>query len=359
MWTLQTQCTLGPGEGRIGSACGRWVALLPSTEALPITKTTTCNVVWPWSETTALRRRQRVASCLKMDAHTILNELTSESNKRVAVALRAVPEHAEALRNRVGKSLNACAARSLADPDDDSVTEAFWWMFVAAATRAPGSHAAIATLIGVEEGTCTYRWGDLVTEYAPVILADTFEGDREPLLRLVRNEEISPWVRTAALHAIARLVESQEWDRPTLVSLLEEQIEEVLLLERRSRIEEWDDGRLGDLEIYSTSVVGVVAFEVGAVELAPAVSRLVATGLYDQMVAGLDDVEAALSGRNPFPRRRVPSLSPDLWGRLRMWACFDPKPDRPVPRIREKVKIGRNDPCPCGSGRKYKKCCGK
>ena len=22
-------------------------------------------------------------------------------------------------------------------------------------------------------------------------------------------------------------------------------------------------------------------------------------------------------------------------------------------------KVGRNDPCPCGSGRKYKKCCGK
>ena len=26
--------------------------------------------------------------------------------------------------------------------------------------------------------------------------------------------------------------------------------------------------------------------------------------------------------------------------------------------IKEK-KIGRNDPCPCGSGKKYKKCCGK
>lgn len=25
----------------------------------------------------------------------------------------------------------------------------------------------------------------------------------------------------------------------------------------------------------------------------------------------------------------------------------------------KKVKIGRNDPCPCGSGKKYKKCCGK
>jgi preprotein translocase subunit SecA len=26
---------------------------------------------------------------------------------------------------------------------------------------------------------------------------------------------------------------------------------------------------------------------------------------------------------------------------------------------REIPKIGRNDPCPCGSGKKYKKCCGK
>jgi preprotein translocase subunit SecA len=24
-----------------------------------------------------------------------------------------------------------------------------------------------------------------------------------------------------------------------------------------------------------------------------------------------------------------------------------------------KKKVGRNDPCPCGSGKKYKKCCGQ
>ena len=29
--------------------------------------------------------------------------------------------------------------------------------------------------------------------------------------------------------------------------------------------------------------------------------------------------------------------------------------DRPAAR----VKTGRNDPCPCGSGRKFKKCCGR
>ena len=31
----------------------------------------------------------------------------------------------------------------------------------------------------------------------------------------------------------------------------------------------------------------------------------------------------------------------------------------PVNRTVKKVKIGRNDPCPCGSGKKYKKCCGR
>ena len=26
---------------------------------------------------------------------------------------------------------------------------------------------------------------------------------------------------------------------------------------------------------------------------------------------------------------------------------------------REEPKVGRNDPCPCGSGKKYKHCCGR
>jgi uncharacterized protein YecA (UPF0149 family) len=29
----------------------------------------------------------------------------------------------------------------------------------------------------------------------------------------------------------------------------------------------------------------------------------------------------------------------------------------PMPYMRPDPKIGRNDPCPCGSGKKYKKCC--
>lgn len=29
------------------------------------------------------------------------------------------------------------------------------------------------------------------------------------------------------------------------------------------------------------------------------------------------------------------------------------------PPVRKERKIGRNEPCPCGSGKKYKKCCGR
>jgi hypothetical protein len=37
-----------------------------------------------------------------------------------------------------------------------------------------------------------------------------------------------------------------------------------------------------------------------------------------------------------------------------------PKGGLRVPPIEHKTsRIGRNDPCPCGSGRKYKKCCGR
>jgi preprotein translocase subunit SecA len=47
---------------------------------------------------------------------------------------------------------------------------------------------------------------------------------------------------------------------------------------------------------------------------------------------------------------------------------IDVRPETPVifmnrgddgPQEQKGGKIGRNDPCPCGSGKKYKKCCGR
>ena len=34
-------------------------------------------------------------------------------------------------------------------------------------------------------------------------------------------------------------------------------------------------------------------------------------------------------------------------------------PDLTAQPVRKEKKVGRNEPCPCGSGKKYKKCCGR
>ncbi len=40
------------------------------------------------------------------------------------------------------------------------------------------------------------------------------------------------------------------------------------------------------------------------------------------------------------------------------WYFTEGKPGVRKPVVRQEPKVGRNDPCPCGSGKKYKRCCG-
>lgn len=40
------------------------------------------------------------------------------------------------------------------------------------------------------------------------------------------------------------------------------------------------------------------------------------------------------------------------------WFFLDGRPVIPKQFVREAPKVGRNEPCPCGSGKKFKKCCG-
>ena len=56
-------------------------------------------------------------------------------------------------------------------------------------------------------------------------------------------------------------------------------------------------------------------------------------------------VEGVLTGA-PLPRERLPRDP------------FAPPAESVLSSILNR-KVGRNDPCTCGSGRKYKKCCGQ
>jgi len=53
--------------------------------------------------------------------------------------------------------------------------------------------------------------------------------------------------------------------------------------------------------------------------------------------------------------REAPDLIPIWVEMLHEWR-LENDPNRPT--TTRQGKVGRNDPCPCGSGKKYKKCCG-
>src|SRR5260370_390743 len=63
------------------------------------------------------------------------------------------------------------------------------------------------------------------------------------------------------------------------------------------------------------------------------------------VATSMDDLEEACQ------RRKRRGLD-----QARMAGAGDRQPVQQV--VRSGAKIGRNDPCPCGSGKKYKKCCG-
>jgi SEC-C motif-containing protein len=41
------------------------------------------------------------------------------------------------------------------------------------------------------------------------------------------------------------------------------------------------------------------------------------------------------------------------------WFFYDAQTPEQEQVVRSGLKVGRNDPCPCGSGKKFKKCCGR
>src|SRR5699024_5170850 len=61
--------------------------------------------------------------------------------------------------------------------------------------------------------------------------------------------------------------------------------------------------------------------------------------------------DAAVSGQNVPPEVMAQGVEPEM-----ATAGGDVRPET---FVRDERKIGRNEPCPCGSGRKYKHCHGR
>ena len=94
--------------------------------------------------------------------------------------------------------------------------------------------------------------------------------------------------------------------------------------------------------------------------------RIVGTEMFDEMIEAikLDVVKLLMNLRQQKDLRRsetakitkaaLQSINSVDGGQS---SIENPEVNRTV--VREEPKVGRNDPCPCGSGKKYKNCCGK
>lgn len=86
-------------------------------------------------------------------------------------------------------------------------------------------------------------------------------------------------------------------------------------------------------------------------------ARLALTGLMELVaVATMPQAEGSTLPEREELARDAPDLIP-LWVETLFDWRLDYRPD-PVQTPVRSVKIGRNEPCPCGSGKKHKKCCG-
>jgi uncharacterized protein YchJ len=66
----------------------------------------------------------------------------------------------------------------------------------------------------------------------------------------------------------------------------------------------------------------------------------------------LEDVEIRMGLREQRETEKEQTMLQKLFNGL-----DDNFDDKELPYVRETLKVGRNEPCPCGSGKKYKKCC--
>ena len=88
--------------------------------------------------------------------------------------------------------------------------------------------------------------------------------------------------------------------------------------------------------------------------------KLAGADLFDEMILSIrdDTVRQILSAMpKAQPIKRVQVARPSDEGFMK-FGSSERRTTRTTQPTRAENKVGRNDPCPCGSGKKYKKCCG-
>lgn len=206
--------------------------------------------------------------------------------------------------------------------------------------------------------------GDVVTQDLGRILASVSGGEVSGMTALIENEHANEWVRSVAMDGMVSLVTTGQCTRDEVLAYF---LQLFHKLERKPGAQ-WDG-------------LAHVCADLWPQEAIEELGRAYEDGLVDTGSIDWQDIEHALAlgqqGAMQWPRYRDPLIT-DLAKNMGWMQCFqkveqgyeregDCEEDlleplssdyTTAPIRRTAPKLGRNEPCPCGSGKKFKKCCG-
>jgi len=250
-------------------------------------------------------------------------------------------------------------------------------MFLLAQFREKAAYPPIVKFFSLPGEVAHDVTGDVVTEHLANILASVCCGDTSLIKEMVENPGLSEWVRGAAVCSFLCLVAAGVTSREEVVEYYAELF--------RGKLERQPSNAWASL------VSG--AADLSADELQEEIDKAFHEGLVESFFIAPENVEDDLARdkgqvRQHLQRQRY-GLVENTIKEMEWWACFHPerysarkrRPSGPPPRRRQELALGdvlpqatgvepvsavraerapgRNDPCPCGSGRKYKHCCAR
>ena len=239
-------------------------------------------------------------------------------------------------------------------------------MYLLAEFREKRAFPHLLALLRLPEDEISYILGDRLTESFHRILLSTFDNENiQMLLDVIENHELYEWARQSAVGAYELLIREGFVSTEESVSYLRSLIYGKLPPDDSSEV--------------FTAIVGCV-IDARLVDMIPDVRFLYDNGRVDASVHGeYDDfIDWIFNQKHPTKTYIDDAISEMEW-----WACFKSKDgnsgsgsskrsekslfdmfDKMKKAIQQESiientpkKTGRNEPCPCGSGKKYKKCC--
>lgn len=238
-------------------------------------------------------------------------------------------------------------------------------MFLLAQFREARAYPLMLRIALLSSDLLESLFGDILTESLGQVLASVCDGNLEGMQSLIENPAADEWVRGAALGGLTTLVAAGVKSREEVLCYFADLF--------RGKLTDKNDVVWSELVAYSADLY--------APELLAEIEEAYENGLIDPSFIGLDDVKRDLARGKDWAMEQLARdphrhLIDDTVKEMAWWDSFqEKKPESKLPGMpginslnpwqedsysgfkRALPKIGRNDPCPCGSGMKYKKCC--